>query len=333
MLDKHKLQGNHLKMWTPFIWAIIFLLFVSGCSGASESQTYTIGVANLSASFDPILEGFKAGMEEAGYVEGQNVKYIYEGPAANPDALNEVIANLKSKRVDLVLSFGTLATLRAKEGLDGTDIPIIFGPVTDPVASGIVTELRRPGGNATGIQTGNPTPKRLEWLLTFAPETNRIYVFHNPNDNSSIQSLAALTEAAHDFNVELVVYEADTSEEISAGLDKMPEDVDAIFVLATALFEANMKQFVTAADAKRLPLSAPATGNVWEGALTSFGHDNVPLGRQASGLAVQILRGNKAADLPVESAELFLSLNLKTAKAINLTFSDNVLRQVNIIVR
>jgi len=326
-------KNNSQKVWKQFIWVILLTLLVSGCGGISESKTYTIGIVNLSASFDPILEGFKAGMEEAGYIDGQNIEYIYEGPAANPDVLNEVIADLKSKQVDLVLSFGTLATLRSKEGLAGTDIPIVFGPVTDPVASGIVAELRNPGGNITGIRTGNPTPKNLEWLMRFAPNIRRIYVLHNADDNSSVQSLAALTEAASKLNVELIVSEANTPDTISAGLDKIPEDIDAIFVLPTALFEANISKFVTVANAKKLPLSAPASALVRDGALMTFGHDNVPLGQQASGLAIQILEGTKPGDLPVESAELFLSLNMKTANAINLDISDDLLRKVDNVVR
>jgi len=321
------------KNWALLSCLITVALLISGCASPVETKTYTVGVVNLAPAFDPILEGFKTGMEEAGYIEGKNIEYIYAGPAANPDALDVVIADLKSKHVDLVFSFGTLATLRAKEGLQGTDIPIIFGPVTDPVASGIITEIRRPGGNVTGIQTGNPTPKRLEWLIKIAPNIKRLYVFHNPDDNSSVQALDALMETGHTFNVELEVFEASTLDEIVDGLNKMPEDVDAIFVNASATFEKNNNEFVTVANARKLPLAAPATANTWEGALTSFGHDNVPLGRQASRLADQILRGSKPSDLPVESAELFLSINLKTAEIIDLIISDEILRQADIIIR
>ena len=272
-------------------------------------------------------------MEEVGYKEGQNVTYIYDGPAANPNALNPIFENLKSEKVDLVLTFGTLATLRAKESLAGTDIPVIFGPVTDPVASGIIDDVLKPGGNITGIQTGNPTPKRLEWLLKIDPNIERIYVFNNPNDNSSIQALAALKQTAPTFNVEPVTANASTPDEIAAALSRIPDDVDAIFILASAIFEANIDKFVKVANEQELPLAAPATANVWQGALTSFGHDNVPLGQQASRLAEQILRGVNPADLPIESADLFASINLKTAEVIGLDIPDEIIRQANIIVR
>jgi putative tryptophan/tyrosine transport system substrate-binding protein len=312
---------------------LISSLILGACSGTGEKKMYTIGVVNLAAAFDPILEGFKAGMEEEGFVEGENVTYIYDGPAANPDALAPVLENLKTLDVDLVLTFGTTTTLKAKAAFEGTDIPVIFGPVTDPVASGIVADLLNPGGNITGIRTGNPTPKRLEWLMAISPKIKRIYVFNNPSDKSSVQALAVLNETAPLFKVELVVYEAGTPDEIDAGLAAMPENVDAIFIPATAFYEAQISKFIAAANEHKLPLAAPATANVVTGALTSFGHDNVPLGRQASRMAVQILRGVKPADLPIELAELFLSINLKTASIIGLNIPDDIIRQADIVIR
>lgn len=313
--------------------ALLFSLLLGACGGTGEKKMYMIGVVNLAAAFDPILDGFKAGMEEAGFVEGRNVTYIYEGPAASPDALDAIFENLKKEKVDLVLTFGTLTTLRAKESLAGTDIPIVFGPVTDPVASGIVEDRQRPGGNITGIQTGNPAPKRLEWLLEIAPGIKRILVFNNPKDSSSIQALSAFQETAPTLNIEVVVRDTSTPEEIAAALGSMPEDIDAIFLLPSAFLEANIDTFVKTANEYKLPLSAPATANVWSGALTSFGHDNVPLGRQAARLAYQILNGAYPGDLPIESAELFFSINIKTANTIGLEISNDVLKVAGIIVR
>ena len=320
---------------TPHLFLIITLavsLFLSACGTASQPKMYKIGVLNLAPPLEPILDGFKAGMEKAGYIEDQNVTYLYDGPATDPDALVEVCKHLKEEDVDLVLSFGTLATLTAKEQLAGTDIPIIFGPVTDPVASGIVPNALNPGGNITGIQTGNPTPKRLEWLLKIAPDIKRMYTFNNPTDNSSIQALAALTETAPTFNVELVIRDASTPEEITVALNEMPEDIDAIFLPASAFFERHNGQFVEFANAHNLPLAAPATANVRDGALISFGHDNIPLGEQAARLANQILNGASPADLPIESADLFLSINIKTAQTIGLNIPDTIIRQAAIVV-
>lgn len=327
------MKQSHRTIYFIIAIALISSLTLGACTGTSEKKMYTIGVVNLAPAFEPILEGFKAGMEAEGFIEGENATYLYDGPAANPDALDPILENLKNENVDLVLTFGTTATLKAKQALEGTDIPVIFGPVTDPVSSGIVTDLQKPDSNLTGIRTGNPTPKRLEWLMAIAPDTQRIYVFNNPNDKSSVQALASLTETAPTFNVELVVRDASTVEEIDAGLGAIPEDVDAIFIPASAFFEAQMNKFINAANEHKLPLAAPATANVWSGALTSFGHDNIPLGKQASRMAVQILRGVKPADLPIETADLFVSINLPAAGIIGLNIPDEIIRQADIVVR
>ena len=313
--------------------ALVSSLILGACSGTSQKKMYTIGVVNLSPSFEPMLDGFKAGMEVEGFKEGENVTYLYDGPAANPDALDPLLENFKNKKVNLVLTFGTTASLKAKKALEGTDIPVIFGPVTDPVASGVVTNLLTPGGNMTGIRTGNPAPKRLEWLTAIVLNAQHIYVFNNPSDNSSVQGLEALKETAPILNVELQVYDASKPEEIDAGLRAIPEGTDAIFVLASAFLEGQIGKFVDAALQNKLPLSMPATDNVRAGALTSFGQDNFPLGKQASRLAVQILRGVKPADLPVETAEIFMAVNLKAAENIGLYIPNGIIRQADVVVR
>jgi putative ABC transport system substrate-binding protein len=326
-----KIIYKHLRQIVSYMIAATISLQMTACT--PKEKMYAIGVVNLAAAFDPILDGFKAGMEEAGYIEGQNVTYIYNGPAVNPDALDAIFENLKNENMDLVLTFGTLATLRTKESFVDTNIPIIFGPVTDPVASGIVTNRIKPDGNITGIQTGNPTPKRLEWLLRIDQDIKSIYVFNNPSDNCSLVTLESLQQTALIMNVDLVIADASTSDEISTALSAIPEDINAIFILPSAFFEANINQFVTVANESKLPLAAPATANVWSGVLTSYGHDNIPLGWQASGLARQILNGVNPGDLPIESAELFLAINLNTADIINLEVPYDILKVTCVTVQ
>jgi putative tryptophan/tyrosine transport system substrate-binding protein len=334
-MERENKNMKRIYKTSSFILLIVLLtsLMLSGCGTASQKKTYTIGVVNLSTTFNSMLDGFKTGMTEAGYVEGQNVTYIYDGPVAGNDALKALLDSLKKKNVDLILTFGTTATIQAKQSLEGSNIPVVFGPVTDPVKSGIVTDLLKPGGNLTGIRTGNPVPKRLEWLMTVDPNIKRIYVINNPTDNSSIQGLAALKDTAANFNVDLVVHDASTPDEVSVAMSTLPDNVDAVFILASAFLESQLNPILKVANDHQLPVSAPSTENVRDGALTSFGQDNIPLGQQAARLADQILRGVKPADLPIENADLFMSINLKAANTIGLNVPDDVIRQANVVVR
>jgi putative ABC transport system substrate-binding protein len=160
-----------------------------------------------------------------------------------------------------------------------------------------------------------------------------LYTFNNPDDNSSVQALAALKQTAPNFDIDLIIRDASTPEEITVALNEMPDNIDAIFLPASAFFEKNINQFVDFSNEHNLPLAAPATANVRDGALISFGHDNVPLGQQASRLADQILRGVKPTDLPIETADLFVSINLKTAETIELSIPDEIIRQADIVIR
>jgi putative tryptophan/tyrosine transport system substrate-binding protein len=325
-------QTKSPKVWALLTGVMIAAMFLSGCGGDSKPKTFTIGIVSVAASSQPVVDGFKAGLVEAGYVEGQNVTYIYDG-AVTADALPALFESLRNKKVDLVFSIGTPPTVQAKKSLEGTNIPVVFGPVSDPVKSGFVADLLKPGGNFTGIQVGNVNPKRLEWLMAVAPGIKRIYVVHNPDDSSSVQGLAALTEAASIFKVELETREARTPDEITAALGTIPDNVDALFMLTSPLFTAQIDAFVEAANQHKLSLSAPNISSVEAGALMAFGTESNAVGRQSARLADQILRGVKPADLPVETADSVLGLNLKTANSIGLTIPDAVIRQSKVVIR
>ena len=313
------------------IATIVTLFVLAGCGSAPK--TYSIGVISITPVLEPVLRGFKAGMAEAGYVEGRNVTYVYDGPTGSLEALGPVATNLSGQDVDLILSLGTPPTMHAKQAIEGTDIPVVFGPVNDPVASGLVDSLVRPGGNLTGIQARGFIPKNLEWLLMTAPQVKRVFVPHNPNDRSSVLGLQDLERAAEELGVELVVQQAGTPEEMSAVSKAVPADVDAIFVLPDSLAVTHIKDFVHVAIERNLPVSSVGQAQVEAGALMSYGVDFVEIGRQAATLATKIFEGAAPSDLPVETAEFFFTVNLRTAAAIGLNISNETLRTANHVVR
>jgi len=313
---------------------IVLLLVVAllTACGKPQPKTFTIGIVNFSPTLDAVVDGFKAGMTERGYVEGENVTYVYEGVVANIDALDPAIQKLMAEDLDLMFSLTTPATQKVKQAFAGTDIPIVFAPVTDPVTSGVVDNLTNPGGNITGIRTGGSIPKGLAWLLAIAPGTTRLFVPHNPDDGSSVQGLAELTEPAVALDLELVMAEARTADELAAAMDVIPEDVDAIFMLPSGVFSRQVATFVDTTVEHKLP--AVSVGPHCEaGMLICYGHYYPPMGKQASRLADQILQGAAPGNLPVENAEFFLGINLQTAQAIGLDIPDDILQQADYLVR
>lgn len=312
-----------------------FFITLLAPSRTSQLKTVTVGAVNLTPALDPVFDGFKAGMAKLGYVEGENVTYIYQGPTGSIKSLRPAIQRLIEAKVDLIFSASTPATIQAKHAVEGTGIPVVFAPVNDPVRSGVVDSLRNPGGNLTGIKVSGLifVPKGLKWLLAIAPGTKLIYVPHNPDDNSSVLGLAALKQAAAALAVELVVHEIHTSEEVTGAIMSTPEEVDAIFLLPDNLVVARIGSFAKVAVDRTLPLASINYSQAKAGALMGYGFESASIGEQAARLAYQILNGTRPADLPVETPEFFLTINLRTAQAIGLDIPDEILRQADHIIR
>jgi putative ABC transport system substrate-binding protein len=309
---------------------VVFALLLTACGGATHTKTYTIGVINLAPSLVPTMEGFKEGMTELGYIEGENITYIYEGIADSIDKLDSIAQGLVEADVDLILSITTPATKAAQRATADTDIPVLFAPVTDPVSAGLVDSLRQPGGNTTGVTFGPQEAPRLEWLIRIVPTIEQLYVPYNPEDPSAVLALETASAAATTLGVELITREARNPEEITAAIENVPEEADAIFILPDSLVSGRIAEFVEL----QLPISgANPTLVENSGVLTSYGMEQTSTGKQAARLADQILRGVKPADLPVETAEFYLAINLKAAEAIGLDISDEILLQADIIIR
>ena len=309
---------------------LVMALVASACAG-SDSKTTTIGIVHLGRTTD-VVDGFKSGMAELGYIDGETLSYIYEGPVSSMDDIDQAIQNLMSGNVDLIFTATTPATLRVKRAVQGTDTPVVFAQVYDPVRSGVVESLIHPGGNVTGVRGGGHIPKMLEWLLAVAPSTEQVFVPHNPDDNASVMSLQDLTQAAMTLGVELVIAEVRTSAELDSALGDIPQDVDALFVLSSGFLGRNMDVLTETARRHTLPIAGGAESHRL-GALLSFGLDTSQAGKQASRLAYAILEGAQPAELPVETADFYLSFNLRTAQAINIDIPGDILAQADDIIR
>jgi len=327
------LQGRSEKVRGPLAWLIAATLLLSGCGGSAKPKTYTIGVINFAPTLEGTLTGFKEGMTELGYIEGENVTYVYPGAAGSIGELDELAQELVNAKVDLIFSITTPATQAAQRATASNNIPVVFGILTDPVGAGVVDSLIHPGGNITGVTFGPQEEQRFQWLTKIVPSAKRVYVIYNPSDNSAVLALKTITVTADKIGIEIVAREAPTLEEIDAALADTPEDVDALYVLPDSQTESKLEDILAVANARHLPTSVANVDRVADGPLYSYAMKLEPTGRQAAHLADQIFQGIKPADLPVETTEFFLAVNLKTAQAIGLEIPDEVLEVANTIVR
>jgi putative ABC transport system substrate-binding protein len=326
-------HNQQLKYSTILIVVFIITgLLLSACGG-EQDKTYTIGVVNLTPVLEDTVTGFKESMAELGYIEGENITYIYEGSTGDIGKLDPVAQDLVEADVDLILSITTPATQAAQRATTDTDIPVVFVPVTDPVGAGLVDSLQKPGGNITGVTFGVQEGRRLEWLIQIAPAIEQIYIPYNPEDRSAVLALETASATATKLGVELITHEVHNLEEVMAAIENIPEEADAVFILPDGLVAARLSELIEVANKLKLPTSGPSDPSIEQGALTVYGTREDASAKQAARLANQILRGVKPADLPVETAEFYLAINLKTAEALGLDIPDEILRQADTVVR
>jgi putative ABC transport system substrate-binding protein len=330
---KHNQQLKFSSLLIIILFLIIGLL-LTACGGAQAKETFTIGVVAESAAAAAPVETYKAGMTELGYVEGKDVTYIYNDPVGSNIATADAeIKKLLAQKVDMLLVIGPVPAQQAKQAVAGTDVPVIFAPLPERVVeNGLVASISHPGGNLTGIQGGNELPKALEWLVKITPNARQIYVPYNSDDEISVGMLAGLEEIAPQLNIEFVRGEMKSAEEAVAAVENLPADIDAIFLIPAPTLESKTSELCQAAIKRGLP-TGTFVPKLDERILVTVSFDPIVTGKQMARLIHQIRQGIKPADLPVETVDLYSTINLKTAQAIGLDIPDNILRQADTVIR
>jgi putative ABC transport system substrate-binding protein len=273
------------------------------------------------------LRGFRQGLKDSGYMEGENVAIVYRFANNQDDRLPELAADLARRRVAVIATAGTPSTFAAKAAT--RTIPIVFVIGDDPVRLGLVTSLSRPGGNLTGINAfiAEVTAKRLELLRELVPRLTRIAVLLNPADANTETQLKGVSVAARTMGLQIQILNADTSAEIDAAFETMArERPDAVLVGTTAFLNGRRVQLAHLATFHRLPAIYALRDYVEAGGLMSYGSDIVNGFRQVGLYTGRILKGAKPQELPVVQANKFeLVINAQTARMFGLVVPDKLL--------
>jgi ABC-type uncharacterized transport system substrate-binding protein len=272
--------------------------------------------------------GFRKGLNESGYVEGQNVTIEYHWLEGNYDNLPALFADLIRRNVALFATPGTVPTRAAKAAT--STIPIIFGVGEDPVQLGLVASIAQPGGNATGInfQTSEVAAKRLLFLHDMLPKAGRIAVLVNPRNTLIAKSTVRdLQKAGPTMGLQVQIFNASTIGEIDAAFAAIVRDrADALFVAPDAFFGSRRAQLVTLSARDRIPAIYSSRDYVNVGGLMSYGVDLADVIRLIGVYSGAVLKGAKPSDLPVlQSTKFEFVINLTTAKALGITIPPGVI--------
>ena len=275
------------------------------------------------------VAAFRKGLQESGYVEGQNVTIEYQWLEGQYDRLPAVMGDLVRRPVAVIAIPGSGPATRAAKAATAT-IPIVFGVAGDPVQLGLVDSLARPGGNATGVNflAEEVAAKRLRLLHELVPKAARVAVLVNPaNAAATENTLRDLHEAAPIIGLQIQVLKATTIGEIDGAFALLArERPDALFVGPDGFFSSRRVQFAILAARERIPAAYTQRGYVAAGGLMSYGTDQLDMSRQVGVYSGRILKGAKPTDLPVQQSTKFeFVINVQTVRALGIEVPPSVL--------
>jgi len=290
-----------------------------------------LGAATASA-WSPWVAAFVQRLPELGWVEGRTVAIEYRWAEGRSERYAEIAAEFVRLKIDVIVTAGS-AVLALKQAT--SVIPIVFAVANDPVGSGLVSNLARPGGNVTGlsVQAADLAGKRLGLLREVLPGLRRLAIMANAGYPAAMLEMDEMQTAARTLGLEVARLEIRRAEDIAPAIGALTGRMDALYACADSFVDANNRQIVTLALAARLPTLHYAREYVQLGGLMSYGPNYLDLFRRAADFVDKILRGAKPADIPVEQPTKFeLVINLKTAKALGLSVPDGLLARADEVI-
>jgi len=332
-------RGNPVSTRRAFIGTLAGGLLAAPLAAEAQAPVKVPRIGYLSAlsptDNTDILEAFRQGLHELGYVEGQTIAIEYRFAEGRPERLPALAAELVRLKVDVIVTGPPPAPEAAKQAT--STIPIVFAVAGDPVALGLVASVARPGGNITGLSSIAPevVGKQLELLKEVAPKVSRVAVLQNPSNQVHALVLRQAEGAARALGVQLLVLKAGSPAEIDAAFAAMrSQHAGGVLVPRDGLFLARRTQIAALAAKSRLPAVYGIREEAEGGGLMAYGASAPFMYRRAATYVDKILKGAKPADLPVEQPSKFeLVINLKTAKALGLTISPSLLQRADAVIQ
>jgi putative ABC transport system substrate-binding protein len=304
---------------------------------AQQSRLPTIGF--LAASTESASEegqrlpAFLQRLKELDWIEGRTVGIQYRWAGGRSDRFTEIATEFVRLNVNVVVTYATPAVVAVKQATSA--IPIVFAGVADPVGTGLVVSLARPGGNATGIslQTTDISGKRLELLRELVPGLRRLAIIANIGSANANLELNEVQAAARKLDLHVVPLEIRRAEEIARAFDGLKDRAEALYVSLDPVMNAHRVRINILAMGARLPTLVPFRAFVEAGGLMSYGPSQAEVWRRTADYVDKILRGAKAAEIPIEQPTKFdLLINLTTAKALGITVPDTLLARADEVI-
>lgn len=306
-----------------------FVIILVSCSN-QEKKIKTVGVTQLMTNpgIDAIRLGFLDEMSKLGYKDGENIKFIQTNAQGDNSTAVGIAKKYVNDKCDLIFAITTPTAQICANEIKGTNIPMVFGAVTDPVSAGLVATMQNPGGNITGTSDKWPTDAQFDLLLRLIPNVKRIGVVYNPGENNSEINMKEIENVCLNKGLELIKVSVTNTSEVYAAAQSLVGRIDAFYVSADNTVITAMDAVIKVSEKNKIPLLPGVSSNVEQGGFGTLGPNYFDIGVETARITDRVLKGEKPANIPVSTAKKFeYFFNLKSARATNIIIPEELLKQ------
>jgi putative ABC transport system substrate-binding protein len=271
-------------------------------------------------------QGFIDALADAGYIEGKNVKYDYQNPEFDATLEQTIAMRFVDEGVDLIFSFGTSISLQCIHAAEETDIPVVFCAVTDPVASGLVSSWTHPGENVTGTSDMIEVDSTVDLILQIIPDLDTLGTVYNAGEPNSVVLVEKLDEVCDALGIEVKKATVSTPADVQLAAQSLVGQVDAIWVGTDNTVVSGLEALIQVCEDNLIPFFPSDDPSIEKGGIACLGFDYYDVGYQTGEMAVKILEGTPASDIPVELGRVFsYSVNTDAAETYGVTIPQEIL--------
>ena len=322
---------------------IIGILLISGCGStvtqnaeAADNTDKTskvdsklnLGIVQIleHPSLDAARQGFLDVLAENGYKEGENLIVSYENAQGDMATLNSIAQNLVSDKNDLILAIATPSAQAVANASKGTEIPVLFTAVTDPVAAGLVKSMEKPETNLTGTTDMAPVDEQIKLIQEINPSVKNVGVIYNSGEVNSVVQVELVKEIAKELGLNIIEAIATNTSEVDQAAKSLVGKVEAIYIPTDNVVVTALEAVIQVAEQNKILLVSTEKDSVNRGTVATIGLDYYKLGRQTGEMALRVLSGkSKPQDMPVETQDQKdVIINLKAAKAMGITIPQSL---------
>ena len=331
-----KMKLNLIETISILLLAVA-LMIIGGVSSLAGAQPLVIGITQIveHPALDAARDGFIAALEEAGFKEGEDVVYDLQNAQGDFTNAISIAQKFKDDKVDLIVA---IATPTAQAALQvNQEIPIVINAVTDPVAASLAKSWESSGNNLTGMSDAAPNKQQVELIPLFLPEAKNVGTIYNAGEANSVVQIEVARETCKELGLNLIEVTVSNSSEVLMAAQSLAGRVEAIYIVTDNTVVSALESVIKVCNQEKIALILADPSTVDKGALASYGIDYFSLGKKSGEIAIQIIKGAKPSDIPIQTItdpkDLQFVVNLDTAKILGLSISEEILKDADKIIK